>query len=317
MYCSKCGLKIIKNSKFCSGCGNKVFSLKEEKKEEKIEPVSNKENEKTEFIIIPTARLIIFSILSFGLYSIYWFTLNFNAIENRRKLRKKKTHPVLWGIFNTLSSEYLFRELNLIKKEATNKGFKVSPAVLGVLYFILMVFGGFIFISPFIFIFTALYFQKKAKEYSEYKLSGYKIHKLNWGEFAIVIFAIIVFIISYSNNKDMIANDNEQARQIISETIRDLNRELPEMVDGETRMDYALLIDNEVNYAYTFVNISYHDLDPTFLSYSMKNDLIQFICNSSDMKMFRDYNYNFRYSYYDKNNTFIEDVFIDIIRDCK
>ena len=118
--------------------------------------------------------------MSFGLYSLYWFALNFNAIEKRRKKRGKKTHSTLWGIFNTLTSEILFRELDLIKKETTGKGFKISPAVLGVIYFVFMVFGGFVLLSPFVFIATVLIFQKKVKDYSSNGASVYKQAKFNW-----------------------------------------------------------------------------------------------------------------------------------------
>lgn len=188
MFCSTCGAELKKDFKFCQKCG-----------QEKIVPLeandsSFKNNEKIEFFIVPTLRLIVFSILSFGFYSVYWFALNFNAIEKRRKSRKQKTHTNLWAFFNMLTSEILFKELSLIKKESTGKGFKISPAILGVFYFVFMVLGSYILLSPFVFIFTALTFQKKVKEYEVYGLSNYKKAKFSWKEVLVVFISLFIFI---------------------------------------------------------------------------------------------------------------------------
>lgn len=321
MYCSNCDTKILKDGKFCSSCGDKVLFNKEsniEKKDEssnKIkENINNKNGEKAEFAIIPITRLIIFSILSFGFYSVYWFALNFNAIENRRKKRNKKTRSAIWGLLNNVTSDILFRELYLIKKENTGKGFKVNPSVLAFFYFMLMVFGAYIFLTPFVFIFTAIYFQKEAKKYSKYK-----IYKLNWREFAVVGFAIIVFFISYHNEKENITYVDFEARRIIAESVREINRDLPEMIDSETRLDIALLLGprlDELNYKYTLINTNREDLEFGVINQTMRSDLIDFVCNSGDMKILRDNNYNVRYNYYDKNNIFIEDILIDTNKDC-
>jgi len=316
MFCSTCGAELKKDFKFCQKCG-----------QEKTVPLetndnSFKNNEKIEFFIVPTLRLIVFSILSFGFYSLYWFALNFNAIEKRRKKRGKKTHSTLWGIFNTLTSEILFRELDLIKKETTGKGFKISPAVLGVIYFVFMVFGGFVLLSPFVFIATVLIFQKKVKDYSSNGASVYKQAKFNWREIIIVLVGLLFFIsslfsafIEESNKQDL--NESFDSN-ILQSIVDEINLELPQMIDTETRLDYLSVIGLKtgIDYHYTLVNLSKSDLEIGDINDMLGENVKSFVCESPDMSYFIDNELIIKYSYYDKNNTFIESIVVDTKTEC-
>ena len=316
MFCSTCGAELKKDFKFCQKCG-----------QEKTVPLetndnSFKNNEKIEFFIVPTLRLIVFSILSFGFYSLYWFALNFNAIEKRRKKRGKKTHSTLWGIFNTLTSEILFRELDLIKKETTGKGFKISPAVLGVIYFVFMVFGGFVLLSPFVFIATVLIFQKKVKDYSSNGASVYKQAKFNWREIIIVLVGLLFFIsslfsafIEESNKQDL--NESFDSN-ILQSIVDEINLELPQMIDTETRLDYLSVIGLKtgIDYHYTLVNLSKSDLEIGDINDMLGENVKSFVCESPDMSYFIDNELIIKYSYYDKNNTFIESIVLDTKTEC-
>lgn len=339
MFCKKCGFKLLEESKFCPKCGENLKNESEEAKKEEFKISDNvvlKNTEKVDFFIVPTARLVIFSILSFGFYSVYWFALNFNAIEGRRKNRGKKTHPNLWGFFNTLTSEILFKELSLIRKEATGKGFKVSPAILGVIYFIFMVFGGYIFLSPFVFIYTALTFQKKVKQYNGYGLSNYSKAKFNWREIVVVIIGIIFFIISLAsemsklensmiNNNDKevlyssnIVNDKDEFNQEnLQYVVNELNSSLPAVIDSETILESVNVINRGLNYNYTLVNLSKADLEEGAINDALKVDMKIGICNDLDMKFYVDNKAIMKYSYYDKNDVFIESITIDTGVDCR
>ncbi|MFZ4648042.1 MAG: hypothetical protein ACOYMB_00195 [Patescibacteria group bacterium] len=166
-------------------------------KSEKIDmDINNKNSEEViSFFIVPTWRLVIFSILSYGFYSVYWFARNFNAIEKRKKKRGEKIYSTAWGFLNILSSEILFKELSLIKKETTGEGLKIQPAILGVMYFVFMVAARYVFLVPFVFIYTALTFQKNVKKYQSNPLVVYKQAKFNWKELAIVLIGILLLVI--------------------------------------------------------------------------------------------------------------------------
>lgn len=334
MYCTKCGFKLAEESKFCPKCGEELINKLEKNKIN--DEVILKNTEKVDFFIVPTTRLVIFSILSFGFYSVYWFSLNFSAIEKRRKARNQKTHTTLWAFFNTLTSEILFKELSLIKKEATGKGFKTSPAILGVIYFIFMVFGGYILLSPFVFIYTALTFQKKVKEYNVYGLSSFNKAKFNWREIVVVTIGMIFFVISFAsgmaeleesgvneNNKEVpysseiVNNKDEFTQEVLQSVAIDANKELPKMLDSETRLDSVSAINKGLNYNYTLVNFNKTDLADGAINDTLKADMIKSMCASPDMKFYTDNKAIMKYSYYDKNNVFIESIIINTGTDCE
>jgi hypothetical protein len=324
MHCSKCGQKTSKDVKICSICGYKIQLIAEDKEEE-VFNTNNENTDRMEFIIIPTVRLVIFSILSFGFYSVYWFVINFNAIKNSRQTRNKETNPILWGLFNTLTSVILFKELNIIKKEATGQEFKISPEILGAAYFALMILGTLIFISPLVFIFTAVIFQKKVKEYSKYKISSYKVRQLNWTEVIIVAVAFVVFIVSYNaanyynNLRHEIMSDSNFAQKIVMEAIESnikaQNSVLPR-TSGGIRLDAIYILDNEINYKYTLVSASKDDLGPEWIKIQ-EEEIKDFFCYSANTKVYRDNNINRRDVYYDKDDVLIGEIFIDVSRDCR
>lgn len=339
MFCKKCGFKLLEGSEFCSKCGEDLKNKSKESKKEEIgtsAAIVLKNAEKIDFFIVPTVRLVIFSILSFGFYSVYWFSLNFSAIEKRRKNRQQKTHTTLWAFFNTLTSEILFKELSLIKKEATGKGFKISPAILGVIYFIFMVFGGYIFLSPFVFIYTALTFQKKVKEYQSYGLSNYNKAKFNWREIVVVIMGIVFVIIGLASEMSELENNsidntdkealyssgivndkNEFTQETLQYVVNELNRSLPEMIDSETRLDSLSVINRGLNYNYTLVNLRKNDLEDGAINDALKMDMKKEVCSNLDMKFYIENKAVMEYSYYDKNNQFIERITIDTGIDCQ
>jgi hypothetical protein len=68
------------------------------------------------FFVVSAWRFVVMSILTIGLYSIYWFYKNWKAVE---AATGRKQHPVLSGIFCKLVSYNLFLD---IKNSAEAKG---------------------------------------------------------------------------------------------------------------------------------------------------------------------------------------------------
>jgi len=79
MKCKKCDNLVGNNFKFCNKCGESLdVDVKFKKNLDKKEDTEN-----VDFFMVPTWRLVIFSILSFGFYSVYLFSKNFSAIKKR------------------------------------------------------------------------------------------------------------------------------------------------------------------------------------------------------------------------------------------
>jgi endogenous inhibitor of DNA gyrase (YacG/DUF329 family) len=154
MYCSQCGKEISDESKYCSFCGKPVRHI-DSNTHKQQDPTSvasfhSKDNHNTidrliggvsnastrakdihgkigqqgtheyEFLHIPLDRLIGVSILSFGLYPVYWFYYNWMAIQ---RATGEKMRPFWRSIF------YIFwsgRPFKLALTQAKQHGYRSS-----------------------------------------------------------------------------------------------------------------------------------------------------------------------------------------------
>lgn len=123
MYCKDCGGKILDDAKFCGKCGTK--NLAEDVKVNDYD-----------FLYIPISRLIWVSILSFGIYTIYWFSANWTAIK---KITGEKIEPFWRGVFSIFYSNKPF---SLALKQAKDLGYKDNYNVnLMVAFYVIAVIG--------------------------------------------------------------------------------------------------------------------------------------------------------------------------------
>lgn len=139
MYCNNCGKNNPEGSKFCQHCGIKLD------KKRVITPVEDKEKTSIERSIssntppypyvISTAKLIVLSIATFGLYEIYWFYKHWKSLRADRNL---KVTPWARALFATIMSYSLFKNVsNAVKDVDKNKGLEAGG--LAVAYFILVI----------------------------------------------------------------------------------------------------------------------------------------------------------------------------------
>ncbi len=187
MNCSDCQQDLSENAKFCENCGKKVLQTK----------ISEKD--KVTFPIFSKWRLIVFSILSFGLYSVYWFAKYFQAIEPRRRVRGKKTKDILLGIFNSFTSGILFYELDSIKKEGIGTPSKLHPALSAILYFLFMFFGRFFLLSPIVFIIVAFKIQAQVKYFEKLDLVKTEETFFNWRDILISVIGALFLLNGFIN----------------------------------------------------------------------------------------------------------------------
>lgn len=321
MYCSNCGNKLKEKVNFCEKCGHPVkhhnntgIDVHKKIEEEKIiKEVDNKD--KVNFFIVPTGRLILFSILSFGFYSIYWFAKNFYVLKDRRKLRGKKTKE-WWAIFNTITSNTLFHEFYLMYQEATGKKFKVPSEVFAILYFILMVAGSYILLTPIVFIFTALIFQSLLKKYKYIGFYNCEKSKFNKKELLIVIIGIAIIFLSYWSQSESII-DKKLTYSDMQEIASDINKDLPEMMDSDTRLDNVTVEkDGGLTYNYTLINYLKSDFRYGEIKNSLIEGITENICTNPNMEIYVDNNTTFYYQYFDKEENLIETISVFPYIDC-
>lgn len=127
-YCKECGNKLDESSKFCDKCGKPINS--------EIKAIDSKEtgeSSKITPLTISTNKLIFLSVLSFGLYEIYWFYRQWKALKEIKDLK-----ITAWarGLFAPLFAYPLFKQFFELARHETKKDYS-SAGWLATGYFIL------------------------------------------------------------------------------------------------------------------------------------------------------------------------------------
>lgn len=194
MYCKKCGKKNPEGSKFCQHCGIQ-FSQHPDSHDSHTQHNSAGSHISADAspypYIISTWKLVIMSIATLGIYTIYWFYRqfkSFNAVDSQNN-----GTFIFWvcAIFSPLSSFLLFSRINKNLKEVNHgKGFDDTVHAL-VYFFLAGLWLGFV---PLIFV------QQKINHYWERKYSD-RVEKSefglwNWITVIVSVFALLVIFSS-------------------------------------------------------------------------------------------------------------------------
>jgi len=107
-FCSKCGEKLKFDDKFCSKCGNSV------KTETTVKSISSSTKQ-----IISVKKFFLFSLLTFGMYPIYWGWKNWEILKRVKGL---DVSSGVRGFFITFTSFSLFKQILLLAKGHGYKG---------------------------------------------------------------------------------------------------------------------------------------------------------------------------------------------------
>jgi len=81
----------------------------------------------------------------------------------------------------------------------------------------------------------------------------------------------------------------------------EINKQLPMMIDADTRLDSTVGINRTVRYNYTLVKYAAEELEALALEQAMKPKLINNVCTSKEMEIFAKNNIPVTYAYYGKN----------------
>ncbi|KUK66438.1 MAG: hypothetical protein XD85_0223 [Parcubacteria bacterium 34_609] len=122
MNCKHCDNKLANDAKFCNKCGK---------------PVEVQGGSMIEYFAISPKRLALFSILTFGIYEIYWFYKNWQAVK---KFDGQNISPFWRAIFAIFFCHSLFKKvLESAKSHAYQNSY--SPGWLATAYILLLLTG--------------------------------------------------------------------------------------------------------------------------------------------------------------------------------
>ncbi|MDH3690388.1 MAG: hypothetical protein OEU36_13000 [Gammaproteobacteria bacterium] len=88
--------------------------------------------------------------------------------------------------------------------------------------------------------------------------------------------------------------------QTLMQTAAQINKQLPTMVDANTRMDSTAGLNKTFRYHYTLVKYSVDDVDPKVLAQAMGSKIVNNVCSSKEMRAFVDSGVTVHYAYYGK-----------------
>ncbi len=303
MECKNCKSNLTGNERFCADCGIKV----------EIEKVL----ESVPFLEVPPTRLILLMILSFGFYSIYWFSKNFQAIQKIRKEKGKKTPGFFGALLSPLFSITFFKELQEIyksKTDVTKSGF--SPIIASIIFFLSSVLR-----YPFIGgIISMLWAQNLMKKMRSKGVSDHTVAKFNWNEIWVTLIGLIIAIIAISNQvtpdttiapiestpittMNVSDEQNRRAEIMFAGIEEELNADNPMQIDETSILEKVTPIGNILQYQY---QTNFEELFS-----DARSTLIERLCSSVDMKPILDGNITLEYIYYSTSGNKIGDYFIN------
>jgi hypothetical protein len=197
MYCKHCGKNNPTGSKFCQHCGKDILDLERNTEHESKHHSTGRhidQNTSPFPYVISTLKLTIMSLVTFGIYDIYWFSRQWKSFSAENKLKHRSFALWIYALFSPLSSYSLFKQISENVKEV-NKGKGLEAGALAILYFFLpRILLGFLPLIP---------AQNRINIYWEKKL-GEKLVKSDfglWNWITVVFVALILMFAYYSEEK--------------------------------------------------------------------------------------------------------------------
>ena len=94
-----------------------------------------------------------------------------------------------------------------------------------------------------------------------------------------------------------------ELNSVLMRAASELNKNLPMMIDSETRFDSSVGINKQFRYNYTLINYAAEDLDPSAIQSTMEPKLKNTVCTTKEMEVFVKNNVPVTYAYHGKNGT--------------
>lgn len=111
------------------------------------------------------------------------------------------------------------------------------------------------------------------------------------------------------------SNQTGELEQMLRETAKNINQQLPIMVDSETRLDTVLVQSKQMYYKYSLVKSSKDQIEKKEFDNAMKNVLSRNHCDNQETRKLLKLGIEYFYIYFDKNGALVSTINISQ-RDC-
>ena len=192
MHCSNCGTKIEETTKFCQSCGKQIGL--------------QGSSVAIEYYAISPKRLVLFSILTFGIYEIYWFYKNWQAVK---KFEGQKISPFWRAIFAVFFCYGLFKKVSESAKSHNYRNLYSSGWLATAYIFLLLVGNGLSTVDSYEIGFNLIWFivvvstfipllpVQKAINFNNEKVKGSSELKRDFsgGEVTLIVIGVLWFLL--------------------------------------------------------------------------------------------------------------------------
>jgi len=101
---------------------------------------------------------------------------------------------------------------------------------------------------------------------------------------------------------------NAKIDRLLMKASNTLNKNLPIMVDRETRLDSTIGLNRTFQFNYTLVNISADQITAEKIEKHLRRKIVRKFCSSKKMKPFIKHNVSLSYTYFGKHGTEITTI---------
>lgn len=127
-----------------------------------------------------------------------------------------------------------------------------------------------------------------------------------------IVLFLVFFAMAFFATQYILSDKTEKGNSLLIRASKELNAQLPEMLDSDTRLDSTSVENETLKYHYTLVNFPKDNIEVDFDA--VKSKMIKKTQDNLDtnpeMKEYRDNNFSLHYIYVDKNKNPVFDYTI-------
>jgi len=130
-----------------------------------------------------------------------------------------------------------------------------------------------------------------------------------------LLFLVTIFVFFTNLYGEKLDRKTIQSAEFLSEVASSLNKQLPMMIDKETRLDSVYGTKKNLVFKYTLVNISYGDYTKKQIKDALYDNIKNSVCTNPKTVIFPKNGININYDYYSKRGKFMAEITISP-KDC-